>query len=241
MMTNLRKQVRDVVFGNRQLAQLYYQLSFSHPVLPHWVGAEFYRKTSFWKLQPELCPCDLELMEFLQNNQVENKTVFHFGTGIHHILGLENHKLAVPNEVIGITASVPEYEEYMNLCLQNRGLNKFYKVVFADIYTLTARCLPMLDIVSLFHLGEFYMAEEAAFVHHDDESLVELFLSKLNPGGKVLFYKNSTGFGKAEKIIKSFEEQGKMRQVEEYKHLLVYGAVQKFDFKSTENHSLIYS
>jgi SAM-dependent methyltransferase len=241
MMTGLRKKLREVVFSNRQLAQLYYLLSFSHPVLPHWVGAEFYSKTSYWKLQPELCPCDLELIEYLQNHQVENKTIFHFGTGIHHILGLENHKLAIPNEIFGITFSVPEYEEYINLCLKHRGLSKFYKVLYADIYTLTARFLHTFDVVALFHVGEFYMPEKAAFVHHDDESMIELFLSKLNPGGKILFYKNSTGFWKAEAILKSFEKQGKIQKVEEYKNLLVYASGQQMDLKSMENRSLVYS
>jgi hypothetical protein len=80
----------------------------------------------------------------------------------------------------------------------------------------------MLDVVALFHIGEFYMAEEAPFVHHNDESLVDLFLSKLNPDGKILFYTRSVGYGKAEEIIESFTAQGKIYLVEKYKSLLVY-------------------
>ena len=44
MVASLRKTVRSMVFTNRQLAQLYYFLSFSRPVLPQWVGTDYYVK-----------------------------------------------------------------------------------------------------------------------------------------------------------------------------------------------------
>ncbi len=222
MVLTVRKTIRDLVFSNRQLAKLYYSVSLTQPVLPHWVGNDYYRTKSSWELQPHLCPCDIELIEYLQKYNIQDRTVFHFGTGAHHILGLENQKLAKPNEIIGITASIPEHEAYVQMCRKNRHLAKFYKVLCTDIYTLTARSLPMLDVVALFHIGEFYMAEEAPFVHHNDESLVDLFLSKLNPDGKILFYTRSVGYGKAEEIIESFTAQGKIYLVEKYKSLLVY-------------------
>jgi hypothetical protein len=222
MVLTLRKTIRDIVFSNRQLAKLYYSVTLSEPVLPHWVGNDYYRTKSSWQLQPNLCPCDLELIEYLQKNNIQDQTIFHFGTGAHHILGLENQKLVKPNEVIGITASIPEHEAYVQMCRKNRQLAKFYKVLCTDIYTLTDRSLPMLDVVALFHVGEFYMAEEAAFVHHNDESMVDLFLNKLNPDGKILFYTKSVGYGKAEEIIESFTAQGKIYLVEQYKSLLVY-------------------
>lgn len=222
MVLTVRKTIRDLVFSNRQLAKLYYSVSLTQPVLPHWVGNDYYRTKSSWELQPHLCPCDIELIEYLQKYNIQDRTVFHFGTGAHHILGLENQKLAKPNEIIGITASIPEHEAYVQMCRKNRHLAKFYKVLCTDIYTLTPRSLPMLDVVALFHIGEFYMAEEAPFVHHNDESLVDLFLSKLNPDGKILFYTQSVGYGKAEEIIESFTAQGKIYLVEKYKSLLVY-------------------
>lgn len=222
MVLTVRKTIRDLVFSNRQLAKLYYSVSLTQPVLPHWVGNDYYRTKSSWELQPHLCPCDIELIEYLQKYNIQDRTVFHFGTGAHHILGLENQKLAKPNEIIGITASIPEHEAYVQMCRKNRHLAKFYKVLCTDIYTLTDRSLPMLDVVALFHIGEFYMAEEAPFVHHNDESLVDLFLSKLNSDGKILFYTRSVGYGKAEEILESFTAQGKIYLVEKYKSLLVY-------------------
>lgn len=222
MVLTLRKTIRDLVFSNRQLAQLYYSVSLSQPVLPHWVGADYYRTKSSWDLQPHLCPCDLELNEYLQKYHIQNQSIFHFGTGSHHIVGLENQNLEKPNDILAITASVPEHEEYIRLCRTNRQLAKFYKVIWNDIYTLTPRSLPMFDVVSLFHLGEFYMPEEAPFTHHNDESLVDLFLSKLNPNGKILFYTESVGWGSAKPVIELFSNQGKIKKIEEYKHLLVY-------------------
>jgi len=222
MVASVRKTVRDLVFKNRQLAQLYYSLSLTQPVLPHWVGNDFYRTKSSWGLQPHLCPCDLELIEYLQKYDIQDQTIFHFGTGSHHILGLENQKLAKPNEIIGITASIPEHEAYVEMCRKNRHLAKFYKVLCTDIYTLNDRSLPMLDVVALFHIGEFYLPEDAPFIHHNDESMVDLFLRKMNPNGKILFYTKSVGYSKAEEIIKSFTAQGKIQLVEEFKTLLVY-------------------
>lgn len=99
---------------------------------------------------------------------------------------------------------------------------KYYKVIFGDIYTLTCRCLPLLDIVTLFHLCEFYVPEEISFVHHNDESLLELFLDRLNFGGKILFFTKSIGWEKASFVVQAFEKQGKIEKVEEYKSLLVY-------------------
>ncbi len=222
MVASLRQTVRGIVFTNRHLARLYYVLSFSRPVLPQWVGADYYREKSSWELQLDRCPCDLELVEYLQKYNIQDQTIFHFGTGAHHLLGLENQKFSHPNEIIGITASVPEHQEYVRLSLKDRLLAKYYKVLCTDIFTLTDRSLPMLDVISLFHLGEFYMPEEAPFVHHNEESLVMMFLSKLNPGGKILFYTKSIGWGKTEPMIAEFVKQGKIHQIETYKNLLVY-------------------
>jgi hypothetical protein len=49
-----------------------------------------------------------------------------------------------------------------------------------------------------------------------------MFLSKLNPGGKILFYTKSIGWGKTEPMIAEFVKQGKIHQIETYKNLLVY-------------------
>ena len=204
------------------LQKFLYLLKVFRPALPQQLGTEYYRKNSSWHLNPRSCPCDIEFIEYLKQNGVEDKVLFHFGTGAHHIVGLENQKLDKPNEVIGITASVSEHRAYVRACFQERGLMKYYKVMFGDIYTLTCRCLPLLDIVTLFHLCEFYVPEEISFVHHNDASLLELFLDRLNSGGKILFFTKSIGWEKASFVVQAFEKQGKIEKVEEYKSLLAY-------------------
>src|SRR6476620_475332 len=206
----------------KTLQTFLYFVKFLRLASPQPLGTEYYRKNSLWDLNPNTCPCDIELVEYLKKNSIENQVIFHFGTGSHHIVGLENQKLSKPNEVIGITASVREHQAYVNFSLKERGLMKYYKVIFGDIYTLSDRCLPLLDMVTLFHLCEFYLPEEATFVHHDDESLLELFLDKLNFGGKLFFFTKSSAWEKASSIVQSFEKKGRIEKVEEYKSLLVY-------------------
>ncbi len=192
------------------------------PSIPQVVGLSYYQKASYWALDRKQCPCDLELIDYLQRSQIQNKTIFHFGTGGHHIVGLENQKFARPNEIMGITASAPEHRAYTQLVLKNTTLAKYYKVLFADIYTLTRNVLPTFDLVTLFHLCEFYLPENAASVHQTDESLVQLFLDKLNPDGRLVFYTGSWAWQRTEVIVRALESAGKIKQIDHYKTLLIY-------------------
>ena len=193
------------------------------PSLPQDViELSYYQEASFWKPDRVLCPCDFEFVEYLKRSQIEGQSIFHFGTGGHHIVGLENQKFTIPNEVIGITASAPEHRAYTQLVLKDRALAKYYKVLFVDIYTLTANTLPMFDIVTSFHLCEFYLSDNAPSVHQDDQSLLQLFLDKLNPGGKIVFYTGSWGWDQTQAILQVLESDGKIKQVDAYKTLLIY-------------------
>lgn len=197
------------------------------PVQPHALGLSYYQKASYWALDRDRCPCDLELIDYLKQSQTENKTIFHFGTGAHHTVGLENQKFAQPNEILGITASALEHRAYVQRVLNDSALAKHYKVLFADIYTLTETILPTFDLVTLFHLCEFYMPENAASTYQTDESLLQLFLNKLNPDGKLLFYTGSLDWNQARPIVQSFESAGKIKQIDQYKTLLIYSACQR--------------
>lgn len=57
---------------------------------------------------------------------------------------------------------------------------------------------------------------------HNNESLLQMFLDKLNPGGKIVFYTGSYAWGTAEAIVQAFEAAGKIKKVDEYKSLLIY-------------------
>ena len=202
---------------------MYTMTSYSnYASTPQHVGLDFYRKKSSWSLIAELCPCDLEFVEYLKLLQAEKKTIFHFGTGSHHIVGLENQKFTHPNQVIGITACAPEHQTYIDLTLKDRDLAKNYTVICKDIYTLNDQILPMFDIISLFHLAEFYDPQQKQYLHHDDASLLDMFLSKLNPGGKLLFYTGSYAWEKTYQVVQIFEAQEILEKVGEYKHLSIY-------------------
>lgn len=176
-----------------------------------------------WPLMADMCPCDIQFAEYLRANGVRDKVIFHFGTGEHHILGRTNFESDAKNEILGITASREEYDKYIEFVIANPVAAKTYKVIFADIYTLTPRIIPYFDLVTLFHLCEFYDEEESAYTDLNDSSLLELFLTKLNPGGRIFFYKGSSHFAKCRDIIESFAGQEKIVPVDEYKTLLVYG------------------
>jgi len=197
-----------------------------NPALPNRVGLGWFRRRSSWALDPKLCPCDLHFVEYLDERHLTNKTIFHFGTGGHHYVGVECHARGT-NEVLGVTAAAREHQAYVKLVLADAALAKSYKVLFADIYTLTETTLPDFDVVSLFHLCEFTPSsqpEDAGAVIHDDESLLGLFVSKLKPGGKILFYEGSFGWRRAQAIVSDFVDRGLLRPVESFKTLLVYEA-----------------
>ncbi|MBD2459681.1 hypothetical protein H6G89_01375 [Oscillatoria sp. FACHB-1407] len=215
-------KLRSVSHRNPYLSRLLYALRLVSPPTPRALGTNFFRKNSVWELTPYLCSCDLEFIEYLKLNQVSNKSIFHFGTGSHHVVGLANQEFETPNEIFGVTAAAREHERYVQQTLKNQKLAKYYKVLFADIYTLTDNCLPMFDLVTLFHLCEFYLPQEAPLLNQDDPSLVELFLRKLNPGGRLLFYTKSIYWKDAEAILQRLEADNRIKRVEEYKSLLIY-------------------
>jgi SAM-dependent methyltransferase len=195
---------------------------FARPVTPSEAGMTSYRRRSSWGFDPEACPCDRQFVEYLQHRGITDRSIFHFGTGSHHLVGCENQTLAKPNQIFGITASYPEHEAYAELVLRSRGIEKNYKVLYSDIYTLDARNLPGFDVVTLFHLCEFYMPDQAAFVNHDDRSLLALFVEKLNPDGVIVFYDRSNNWPEAKPLIEELELQNLVKLVEVYQNLRVY-------------------
>ena len=182
---------------------------------------------NYWEysypLEPDVCPCDMHFIEYLRSNKIVNRVIFHFGTGEHHILGKTNLEIGEPNEILGITASRQEYAHYIDFIIRNPASANYYKVMFADIYTLTPRILPQFDLVTLFHLCEFYDQEKSAYAALNDSSLLGLFLSKLHQDGRLFFYKGSFAFKKTQRLIEHYIGHNQMIKVDEYKSLVVYG------------------
>ena len=174
-----------------------------------------------WPLRPGKCPCDVDFCEYLRERNVGGKSVFHFGTGGHHIVGLENDNAPVPNEIFALTLSPNEHAAYVRRIIRKPALGKHYKVLFGDLYSLSAESLPAFDIVTLFHLCEFSAASETGQRLNDPEVL-RLFRSKLTPQGVMLFYPGSYGFARLAPLLEQEVAAGRLSLVEKYKSLVVY-------------------
>lgn len=175
-----------------------------------------------WPLRPDDCPCDLDFCDFVQDFQLHDKVIFHFGTGEHHIVGRNNATLSSPNHILAVTASQPEYAAYMDFIISNPHAATYYKVMFVDIYTLSPRILPTFDVITLFHLCEFYREQHSTYAPLDDTSLLQLFVSNLAPDGRLLFYRDSVAADKMRPIVNRFVDAGTILLEGEYKTLLIY-------------------
>jgi hypothetical protein len=173
-----------------------------------------------WSLDEEQCPCDLHFVQYLQEKQAKNVSIFHFGTGNHHIVGLEAAK--ANNAVLGITASPQEYDDYVELLIKNPRLGHTYKAYFGDIYQLDARLLPEFDYAALFHVGEFRTPENDSYGALTDLEMTLLMADKLRPGGEVLFYTGSFAFDKAEAVAAELMKVRPFAPAPDYKTLKIY-------------------
>jgi hypothetical protein len=174
-----------------------------------------------WPLRVDLCPCDTDFVAWLKARKVAGKACFHFGTGSHHIVGIENAKFAKPNQVLGVTASRGEYDAYIDLVTADPRLAVSYKAMFLDIYTLDARGLPDFDIVTLFHLCEFHDPVRSAYAPLDDRKLLQLFLGKLKAQGRIGFYLGSNGRDAMLRLVDKFIAAGRLAIAERVGGLLI--------------------
>lgn len=175
-----------------------------------------------WPLNPDVCPCDVNFCDFIDDNQIQDHVIFHFGTGEHHIVARHNIAIRSPNHVLAVTASEVEYSAYIKYIIDNPHAGNYYKVLFLDIYTLSARILPQFDVVTLFHLCEFFREQNSRYAPLDDRGLIDLFISRLKPDGRMLFYRGSHAAENMLPIVKDYVAAGKLVFAEAYKTLLVY-------------------
>ena len=178
-----------------------------------------------WYLDVEQCPCDVHLVEWLEQRGVRGKTLFHFGTGGHHHIGLANHAKGTPNTILGITASPKEFDAFVKLAIEHAELSRQYQVLFGDIYLLNKRLLPPIDIASLFHLGEFRGDSQDGYGGLTDRQVVEVLLEVMPTGGLISLFTGSFAFDKADAIAKALVAAGRLEKVEGYKSLDFYKKV----------------
>jgi hypothetical protein len=78
-------------------------------------------------LDRKRCPCDFHFPEYLTKRGVGSKSIFHFGSGEHHLLGRANVVGPKRNEILAITASKSEHAAYVELIIRNPEIAKYYK------------------------------------------------------------------------------------------------------------------
>jgi len=172
-----------------------------------------------WSLDEKQCPCDIHFLDYLDERKIKNADIFHMGTGNHHIVGLKTASNNSGNHVLGITASPQEYEDYVKLLIANPRLGFTYKAYFGDIYQIDRRLLPDLDLVTLFHLGEYRTAENDKYGALTDSDMTLVLADKLRPGGEIHFYSGSFAFDRAEASAKElmrtrpFEDAGTFKSL----------------------------
>jgi hypothetical protein len=131
-----------------------------------------------WDLHVEICPCDVHFNEWTEAKQLAGRTIFHFGTGTHHVVGLRQAEFG--NAVFAVTASKEEYEAYIALVADSSRLAKCYLAYFGDIYLSNPRLLPDFDAVTLFHLNEFSRENTASAEYGGctDRGLLDMMTGK---------------------------------------------------------------
>jgi hypothetical protein len=177
-----------------------------------------------WDLQVDVCPCDVQFNEWVAKKKLRNKLIYHFGTGTHHVIGIKQAQNGSGNVVFAITASKEEYDSYIELVAKNAKVSKSYLAYFGDVYLSNPRLLPEFDVVTMFHLCEFYSPNTAskAYGGLTDAKLLDLFTKKTKRGGHILFYTRSKDFNLAEPVIAKWAKVRPVKRVGTFKTLLVY-------------------
>jgi len=176
-----------------------------------------------WDLDEAQCPCDIHFNQWLEANTFTGKTIYHFGTGVHHIVGLTQAANGSDNAVFAITASPIECEAYIKFALERPAILKSYVAHFGDAYLTNPHLIPPLDIATLFHAGEYIGPNTTSpeYGGMDDLGLTRLLLDRMRSGGYVLFYTGSFAFDKAEAVVETLAHEKKAERVGTFKSLLV--------------------
>jgi hypothetical protein len=180
--------------------------------------------TDKWDLDVGICPCDVHFNDWIREQKLTNKSIYHFGTGTHHVVGIAQSENGSGNVVYAITASIEEYEAYIKLVTEKSNVAKNYLAYFGDIYLTNARLLPEFDVVTMFHLCEFFFPNTASAEYGGmtDRKMLDLFTDKTRKGGYILFYPHSISFDSAKAVIAEWEKERPVERVGEFKTLLVY-------------------
>ena len=174
-----------------------------------------------WPLRPLVCACDVDFCRYLRERNVTGKSIFHLGTGGHHLVGHENRRAALGNEVLGLTLSPREHAGYVRRVIRDPAFGVHYKVLFADLYSLSDASLPAFDLATLFHLCEL-SSEPGAVLRTKGTRILRLFCAKSTPGGLLLFYPGSYGYPHVAPLLAQAVLEGWLAPVEQYRSVSVF-------------------
>ena len=45
--------------------------------------------TDKWDLHEDVCPCDVHFNDWVAKQKLKNKSIYHFGSGTHHVVGIK--------------------------------------------------------------------------------------------------------------------------------------------------------
>lgn len=176
-----------------------------------------------WDLDETQCPCDIHFNQWIDASGIRGKTIYHFGTGTHHVVGATQAGNGTGNVVFGITASIIEYEAYIKLVNERPQISKSYLAYFGDIYLTNARLLPPIDVATMFHAGE-YIGDNTTSSEYGgvgDLGVARILLDRMPSGGHLLFYKGSFAFDRAEAIATTLQHEKVLQHVGDFKTLMV--------------------
>lgn len=176
-----------------------------------------------WQLDAEVCPCDIHFVEWLEAKGITGKSIYHFGSGGHHLVGMDNMRKGGINTILSITAAPKEFEHFIKLAIDNPTLSRDYQCYFGDIYLLNPKLMPKIDIATVFHLCEFRSEKQDAYGGLTDVQVVETLLGMLPADGRALFYDRSRDWWRAEPLVKDLVARGLLHHIETFKTLEVYG------------------
>ena len=177
---------------------------------------------SIWTLDEAQCPCDIHFLEYLDSKSIKGRDIFHMGTGVHHIVGLNTSTNGSGNQVLAITASRDEYTAYIDMLIDNPKLGFSYKAYFGDIYQIDKRLLPALDFATLFHAGEYRSSANDAYGALTDVEVGLVLADALKPGGEIHFYTGSFAYDVAQRVGAALVAQRQFHDAGTYKSLHIF-------------------
>jgi hypothetical protein len=168
-----------------------------------------------WALDP-VCPCDVQLVKYCRARGIRGQVVFHMGSGLHHLVGQELCQPGLDNQVLSVTRSRDEMLTYVDRVIAEPEFGRRYRLLFADLHTLSSAELPRFDLVALFHLCEEHAVAgiDPAEAFLEGMQVVQVFLRRLKPSGRLAFYGGSTGRAAVGAITRTLERTGALRQVD---------------------------